>query len=175
MHNCLLKRLWGVSVQFCLNYQITLLYIEWDCDLGLGWGRVGVPPSWASGWSVHFVGSQGQGETAGGNNDHQWFPVKGLHLKTGWQRTGDFQHLLYLLVSGKEKKQPGLVSRSCQYRTPSAAPLPREMLPPPQVSWSSVLTLLYQCGLVRKTESHRRRGSSMQGVSNVGDKGGRKN
>ena len=37
------------------------------------------------------------------------------------RRADDFQHLVYLLGSVKQKKQQGLVSRSCQYHTPSAA------------------------------------------------------
>ena len=80
----------------------------------------------------------------------------------------------YLLGSVKQKKQQGLVSRSCQYHTPSAAPLPTEMPRCSPVLWSSVLTLLYQWGLVRKTEPHCGRGSSMQGISYADDKRGRK-
>ena len=95
----------------------------------------------------------------------------------------DFQHLVYLLGSGKQKKKnktnkqkkkQGLVSRNCQYHTHSAAPLPTEMFPQPLVPWSSVHIPLYQCGLVRKTEPDHERGSSMQGISYVDDKRGRK-
>ena len=46
--------------------------------------------------------------------------------------------------------------------------------PCPLFPWSSVLTLLYQWGLVRKTEPHHRRESSMQGISYIDDKRGEK-
>ena len=31
--------LWGISIHFCLDYQITVLYIELGHDLDLGCGR----------------------------------------------------------------------------------------------------------------------------------------
>ena len=56
------------------------------------------------------------------------------------ERTGDSQHLVYLLGSGKQKgkkkkkerkEKQGLVSRSCQHHTPIEAPLAAEILPLP--------------------------------------------
>ena len=93
------------------------------------WGRVGLlHPELLDGFG-YFGGSQGLGGDSRWACEHQWFPVKGLHCVEADKKNCDFQHLVYLLGSGKQKKQQGLVSRNCQYHTHSAAPLPNEMFP----------------------------------------------
>ena len=93
-------------------------------------------------------------------------------------RTGDSQHLVYLLGSAKQKKKKKK-NRVWSQEVVSITHLLRPLYqlkcsPCPLVPWSSVNILPYQCELVKKTEPQHRRGNSMQGISYGDDKRGRK-
>ena len=82
-----------------------------------------------------------------------------------------FQHLVYLWLSGKQKKTR-VRFQNC---TCNAASFINDWnVPASMVPWSSVHILPYHCGLVRKKEPHHERGSSMQGISYMDDKSGEK-
>lgn len=117
-----------------------------------------------------LVAARGRKETAGGRSEHQWFLVEGLQcVETDRENWWFFQHLVYLWLSGKQKKTR-VHFQNC---TCSAAFFISDWnVPASMVPWSSVHILPYQFGLVRKKELHHGRGSSIQGISYMDDKSG---
>lgn len=139
------------------SQSILLPHTEWGCDLdlckGVGWG----PPPKLLGDASYFGCSKGQGGGSKRRGQPQGFPGEGLPCVASRQvGLVIFQHLVYLWRSGKQKKEQGLLSSSCHYCPPGAAPLlTTEALPHPHpwVPWSSVHILLYQCGFFRRTHT----------------------
>lgn len=82
-----------------------------------------------------------------------------------------FQHLVYLWLSGKQKKTR-VHFQNCTCNVASF--INNWNVPASMVPWFFVHILPYQYGLVRRKEPHHGRGSSIQGISYIDDKSGEK-
>ena len=169
--------LWVINVHFCLDYQATVLYIEWGHDLdvccGVGWGLLHPELLDVSGYFGGRWGRRRQQVGIMSTSDSQlkdctvsqadrenwWFPTLGLFVR--FRQT----------EKKKKRKKNRVWSQEVFSITHPLRPLYQlKCSPCPLVPWSSVHTLLYQCELVSKAEPHHGRGSSMQGISYGDDK-----
>ena len=160
---------------FCLDYQITLLYIQWGHDLDLCCGvEWGLPHPKLLDGSDYFLRSQGQ---EGSSRYGSWAPVIPswrAALCGNWQ--GElviFQHLVYLWPSGKQKKNKGLLSKlhmqCCLFYQWLKCSCLRGSLVlcahPPVSVW-----IIQE----KRLPPHHGRGSSVQVISYIDDKNGEK-